>query len=173
MMVRIQDGQSSQSAEVDAAGRLLVSADDLASIIKDAAALGEAFIASSSYAATAAQDVFFIKNTDPAKELVIEKIILSALAACLFTGSEATGTDAGTVVSAEPLKSDVAVIRTVSIRGNAEVTGLTGGTIFFAAFGGATPVELDFGLVLAKDANFTLEASVTTTIAVTVIGRWQ
>lgn len=171
--MRIDDPLNGNAARVGDDGRLSVAVNDLEAKLEAAALLGEAFIISSTYAATAAQDVLDIKNTDELKDLIIDKIILSALAATLFTGSAATGTAAGTPLVAFPLKTSVAVGRSLVAFGNAEVTGLTGGGVQFAVHVGVgTPVTIRPGLILSEGANFTLETSVTTTFAVTVIGRW-
>lgn len=171
--MRIDDPLNSNAARVSDDGRLLVGVDDLEGKLEAAALLGDAFIISSTYAATAAQDVLDIKNTDELKDLIIDKIILSALAATLFTGSAATGTAGGTPLTVFPLKSSVAVGRSLEAFGSASVTGLTGATAKLAVHVGVgTPVTVRLGLILSEGANFALETSVTTTVAITVIGRW-
>jgi hypothetical protein len=173
-MVRIQDPQTGDGASVGSDGRLAVDINDLTDLLAAKAAVGEAFIAAGSYAATAADDVFYIANTDTEKLLVIDRIIFSSLAACGFLVSQPTGTAAAGALTAQPLKSSVAVTRSVELRGGAAVTGLTGGTEFLDVFTGAGgPAIVDLGLVLAENARIAVEATVTTTVAVTVVGHWE
>lgn len=133
---------------------------------------GQLFIWNSSYAATAAQTVFAITNTDAVKALRIHQFVLSSSVAQIWNIKKLTsGTPAGTLVT--PINKNFSSGKSASALcyGNAAVNGtLVGLTLFNQMSPIATPICMcsDGALILPVNTSLIITAGITGTIYVTL-----
>lgn len=175
-MARIE-GRNGNLANVNDDEQLLVRAvteSDLEFASEDK---GKAFSWSSSYAATAADEIISIKNTSQTENLIIDEITLSNSVASLFTLFEVdSGTAAGTTITGKNLNLGLSNAASVTSFGNASVTGtLTGGVILYESVGANAGALLDLrgALILGQDNEIAITAGATGTVSCTVIGHYK
>lgn len=138
---------------------------------------GNEFIWVSSYAATAADYVFSLRNDDQVNSLRISRFILSSTVATLWTFIKVTGgTPAGTLVTGVNTNFSSGRLATVTCYGNAAVTGSPTGSPFLKVY---TPIsthsafETNGSIVLPANTAIAVQASTTGTVAVTISGWFE
>lgn len=122
-------------------------------------------------------EVISVKNTSSTDILVIDEIVVCAVAACVFTLFEVTsGTAAGTTITGQNFNLSSGLSASATAYGNAAVTGsLSGNTLAYECVtaGDSTILDTKGGLVLGQDDEIALTASANTTVYVTLIGHYK
>lgn len=175
--MRIQDGDTSRAANVDGNGSLQVTLNDDSAPIEvrfqTAADKGEAAYVASAYTAGAGDEVLYIQNLDD-KDLVIDQIILSSGAAGAFEIALVTGTAAGTIVTPVAANLSVGLVRSVSVFGNASVTGLTPGVVLLdLELGVGVPFVFKGAPRLQKNDAIVVSSIEAIDVAVSAVLRWE
>lgn len=138
---------------------------------------GKAYSWSSSYSATAGDEVLSLKNTSSTNILVVDEIIVCSDTTTVFTLLEVTsGTAAGTTIIGQNLNLSSGLSASATAYGNAAVTGsLTGNTLAYKCVASGTSTILDTkgGLILGQDDEIAFTTSATATVYVTVIGHYK
>lgn len=122
-------------------------------------------------------EVLSLQNTSTNDNLIIDEIIVSADAACIFTLFEVTsGTAGGTAITGKNLNLGLGLSASQTAYGNAAVTGsLSGDNIASVSTVANETVVLDVksGLILGQDSEIAITASANTVVRVTVIGHYK
>ena len=138
----------------------------------------KAFVWSSTYAATAADEIIYIANTSVLDTLVIDSFTVGASAACVFTLFEVTsGTAAGSTITAENINLGASGTASATSFGGAAVTGsLTGPVIRYAGVSAASEfdhVDLSGGVILDQNSALAVTVSATATVYVNITGHYE
>lgn len=163
---------------VDADGHAHIFGTVLGPLEEQAAEAGTAAFFNSTFTTDSTnQEVLSIKNDDDLP-LHITRIIFNTDSATVFTFSHVTaGTGAGTVVTYLNPKLGDTVTKSVTAKGDAEVTGITGLTTITKhrmLAGTGLQIFLEASVVLQTGKEVCISVSTTTTIAdVTIIGFWK
>jgi len=170
-------GPNGPLADVNIDKQLLTRAVTESDLEYASEAKGKAYSWSSSYAATAAQEVISIKNTSTSDNLIIDEVAVANTVAGVFTIFEVTsGTAAGTGVTGQNLNLGSGKSADATAFGNASVTGsLSGNVLLYESVAANTGALLDLkgSLVLGQDDEIAITASATGTVYVTVIGHYK
>ena len=122
-------------------------------------------------------EVLSLKNTSTNDNLIIDQIIVSADAACIFTLFEVTsGTAGGTSITGKNLNLGLGLSASQIAYGNAAVTGSLSGDNIASVSTVAndnTVIDVKSGLVLGQDSEIAITASANTVVRVTVIGHYK
>lgn len=170
----IQDPQTGRAASVNEENQLEVSAVLSAENIDIQAALDGnlAFLATAG-AAGAGEEWLYVKNDDPL-DCVLERILVSADAATHIEFATCTGTAAGTDLNPVPGKLSVPLARSVEAKGNAAVTGLTPGDVFWEVeLAVGVPQIFDLDLILGQNDDFCVTVVDAASVAISVVLRWR
>ena len=138
---------------------------------------GKAFSWTSTYAATAAQEVISIKNTSQTEILTIDYVGAGNSVASAFTLFAVTsGTAAGSAITGKPMNVSKGGTASATAFGGASVTGsLAGDTLgYTTVVAGATEeIPVLAAVVLGQNDEIAITASATGTVHVTVIGHYK
>tara|TARA_R110000851_G_scaffold88011_2_gene191829 strand:+ start:143 stop:679 length:537 start_codon:yes stop_codon:yes gene_type:complete len=173
----IKSGQNGNTANVNDQGQVEVASVTETSLEYASKTNNKAYSYVSTYAATAAQEVIYIKNDSTLDLLIIDEVVIGSSVANVFTLFEVnSGTAAGTVLTAENLNLSSGNSAPSSSFGNASVTGsLSGIPIAIDGVGAGDFETLDMkgSLVLGQNDEIAITAAATGTIYVTVIGHFK
>jgi hypothetical protein len=138
---------------------------------------GKAYSISSTYAATAGDEVISFKNTSQTDCFILDEITVGSSVASSLTLFEVTsGTAAGTTVTPQNLNLSSGNSAAATAFGNASVTGsLTGNTLLLDTVPANTSILLDLrgALILGQDDEIAITAGATGTVYVTLIGHYK
>jgi len=174
-MVKIQGAGDNREAKVNSLGRLEVAAFS-ESAIQDAADLGNAYTISSTYAATAGQEVIYIQNTSASLHFHVVSIAAGSTIDTLWTLFKVTSSTAagGTALTERNRNLSSADNAPMNSFGDATVTGgLTGNTLdHWYTLADTTPFIYPFrgGLRLDENDAIALTVDANGTVAVTISG---
>lgn len=176
--MRIESGTgNSKEAGVDDKNRLIVksTSEPVFQGISDVDE--EAFSFYSTYAATADDQVIYIKNTHTSKHLHIQNVIVKSDVATGWTLSEVTaGIAAGTPVTAKNLNLSSGNVAQAEMLGNAAVTGITTTEVIShigSTAGGTEFFNLRGGLIVSANDEIAIAADATGTVHVTVLAFYE
>lgn len=178
MGLQIEDGKGSgKQAQVNDQNMLMVQAVTMIQPEFNSWVKAMSFSFSSSYNATAAQVVFYLKNTDPENHLHISGIIVGSASATLWTSYvNMTGTASGTPITPCNLNLSSSKAALASCYGNAAVTGLSGGNISNYVYSLASQsiiIPYNGGLILGYGNNISIIAGTSAIVGVTVVGYYE
>lgn len=168
----------SQTAGVNKDKHVLVESVSKTDIEFQSFIKGRAYAISSTYSATANDEVISIKNDSTTLDFIVDEIVIGAGAACNFDLFEVTsGTPAGTTVTPINLNTGSGNSADLTCFGNASVTGSLSGSVLVydgvtAASDHAT-LNLKSGLVIGQEKTIAVTASATTTVRITVLGYFR
>ena len=171
------DGLKGFSAQVDEDLRLWTKTTNSPLSAEISLKKGLLFRWLSTYAATAADYVLCLKNTDPSNNLRINKLIVSNSVDTIWTSSKITaGTPAGTAITGVNMNFNSGKTAVVTALGNAAVTGITGATAlgYFQSLAKTSlMIDTDGALILPANTTWALKASATGTIYVFAEGWFE
>lgn len=177
MGLQIEDGATGTTAEVDSDRRMSVKALSTPPLEIASDDRGDAAYFSSTFAASAGEEVVSIRNTETTRNLHITRMSMSATAVTNWTLFEVTsGTAAGTTLTYLNPNLGSGTVNSVTAFGNASVTGtLTGDTILHTRTLASTPAELflEGSLILTNTDEISLTTSASATVFVTIVGFWD
>ena len=179
MAIEIIDGVGSgRTMFVDTENRAGVSALTESPMEHASRKYGDAAVWTSTYSATAGQEVIAIENDEPERRLRITRLRLSNTVDCLWTLFEntATGPPAGTGITYVNPNLASGVQRAEDSFGNASVTGsLSGNALLLVNTLAEVSQEifLEGSIVLGKDDIIALTADASGVVAVTMMGFWE
>ena len=174
-MVKIQGAGDNREVKVNSSGRMEVAAFS-ESAIQDAADIGNTYTISSTFNATAGQEVIYIQNTSATLHFHVVGILAGSAAATLWTLFKVTSATAagGTALTERNRNLSSADNAPMNSFGNAEVTGgLSGNTLdHWYTLADTTPLFMPFrgGLRLNENDAIALTADANGIVAVTIIG---
>ena len=174
-MVKIQGAGDNREVKVNSSGRLEVAAFS-ESAIQDAADLGNAYTITSTYNATAGQEVIYIQNTSASLHFHVVNISVGNTADSLWTLFKVTSATVagGTALTERNRNLSSSDNAPMNSFGDAEVTGtLTGNTLdHWYTLANATPFVYPFrgGLRLDENNAIALTVDANGIVAVTIVG---
>lgn len=178
MAVPIKDGTgTAYLAKVDDKNRLFTRGVAFGPL-EDASEIGEAAVWTSTYAATGGQEVIYIQNTEPSKDLHITRIQMNNTVTNVFTLFEVTSAGAATGTGITPVNPNLAsgTSNSENSFGNATVGGtLTGDNLGIWAHLASAGLDIFFegSIILGNGDAIALTTSATGTVYVTVQGFWD
>ena len=153
-------------------GRLFVKAISQTALQDVSAEKGQAFSYTSTYAATAGQEILTIQNLLN-QHMHIDQVWLSSLAAAVFSiGPVSSGSPSGTPITGVALNQDLSKVADTTAFGNASVTGsvvVTDAAWLGTGVGASQRFDLEGAWVFGKDDVFGIRCDTTTTVYATVI----
>jgi len=174
-MAKIQGAGSNQEARVNSQGRLEVAAFS-ESAIQDAADLGNGYTITSTYNATAGQEVIYTQNTSASLHFHVTDIICGSSADVLWTLFKVTSATAagGTALTERNRRLSSADNAPMNSFGNADVTGgLSGNTLdhwYTLADTSAFAYPFRGGLRLDENDAIAITADANGIVVVTIVG---
>lgn len=170
-MTVIRGARNSIGADVTEDNQLLVKAVSESELEFVSEEKGDAYSVSSTYGASANQEILYLKNTSSTKNLYIDYFLGGGSGATIFTVFKTTDTAGGTTVTPLNLNFSAGNSADASAYGNASVTGITAASatdiIFFEGISAASqfaPLDLKGAVILGQNDAI----AVTTSAAVTV-----
>lgn len=176
--MKIKDGTGNgNEAKVDDKKQLRVHSIS-ESIFQDASDVdGQAYSFYSTYAATADDNVIYIKNIHTDKHLHIQNINVSSDVASVWALSEVTaGVAAGTTLLGKNLNLSSGNTAQATSFGNAAVTGITTIvpiTAISSAAGATEFFNLRGGLIISANDEIVVDTSATGTVHITVLAFYE
>ena len=174
-MVKIQGAGNNNEANVNSKGRLEVAAFS-EEAIQDATDIGNAYTISSTYSATAAQEVIYIQNTSATLHFHVTDIVAGSDANTLWTLFKVTSATAagGTAITERNRRLSSSDNAPMNSFGDADVTGsLTGNALdrwYTLADTSAFIYPLRGGLRLDENDALAITADANGVVAVTIAG---
>ena len=176
-MSTIKSGDSGEVANVTKDKQLMTSSVSETSLEFASKAKEKAYSWTSTYAATGAEEVIYVKNTSTTDVLVIDEVVVGSSVANVFTLFKVdSGTAAGTTITGLNLSLQSGKTASATSFGNASVTGTLAGSVI--AYDGAPAdafetLDLLGSVVLGQNDEISVTAAVTGTVYVTVIGHYK
>ena len=176
-MATIKSGDSGEVATVNKDKQLTTATVAETSIEFASKTKQDAFSWTSSYAATAAQEVISVKCTSATQVLIIDEVVVGSSVANVFTLFKVeSGTAAGTTAAVLNLNLQSGKPAPATAFGSASVTGsLTGSVIAYDGVVAAAFTTLDVrgAVVLNQNDEIAVTAASTGTVYVTVLGHFK
>ena len=174
----IDDGKGKGiQAEISIDNQLMVKSSTNPSYAYNSMSKGTMFRWISSYAATAADFVMYLMNTDQANLFRINRVIFGSTVNTIWTMYKITGgTPAGTAITGVNLNWGSGKVATVTALGNAAVTGSPTGTIINYGMTLANTndmVLIEGSIVMPVNTAWAIKASATGTVYVLLEGWFE